>query len=50
MASSSNGSALDDILGDRRLFEDHFGMTLDFDESDLDVGSDWSEDEHSSGK
>ena len=51
--ASSNGSALDDIIADRRLFEDYFGIPLDFDESDLDVpssGSDWSEDEYDSGK
>ena len=44
MASSTSGSALDDILADRTALEAHFGIHLDSDESDLEVPSDdeWS--------
>ena len=44
MSSTTSGSALDDILGDRTALRVHFGITLDSDESDLDVPSDdeWS--------
>ena len=44
MASSTSGSALDNILADRTALEAHFGIHLDSDESDLDVPSDdeWS--------
>ncbi len=51
MASTSNGSALDEILADRQLFEAQFGLSyveapLDSDESDLEVeiSEDWSAD------
>ena len=42
MASSSSGSALEEILADRQLFESQFGISyaeapLDSDESDLEV-------------
>ena len=42
MAFSSSGSALEEILGDRKLFESQFGISygeapLDSDESDLEV-------------
>ena len=39
MASTSNGSATDDILGDRAAMEAHFGFHLSDDESDLDIPS-----------
>ena len=42
MASSSSGSALEEMLADRQLFESQFGVSyaeapLDSDESDLEV-------------
>ena len=40
MASTSSGSAIDDIIRDRTALEAHFGIHLDSDESDLDVPSD----------
>ena len=46
MATGSNGSAIDDILGDRAAIEAHFGFHLSDDESDLDVpseDSDWED-------
>ena len=44
MSSTTSGSALDDILADRTALRVHLGITLDSDESDLDVPSDdeWS--------
>ena len=46
MATSSSGSAIDDILGDRAAIEAHFGFHLSDDESDLDIpseDSDWED-------
>jgi len=53
MAFSSSGSALEEILGDRQLFETQFGMSydeapLDSDESDLEV-EEFSDDENQAG-
>ena len=44
MSSTTSGSALDDILANRTALRTHFGITLDSDESDLDVPSEdeWS--------
>ena len=49
MAYSSSGSALDEILADRHLFESQFGISyaesiVDCDESDLkvEICEDWS--------
>lgn len=52
MASSSSGSALEEILADRQLFESQFGISyaearLDSDESDLEVEVWEDEDQHS---
>ena len=43
MATGSNGSAIDDILGNRAALEAHFGFHLSDDESDLDIPSEDSE-------
>ena len=53
MAFSSSGSALEEILGDRQLFERQFGISydeapLDSDESDLEV-EEFSDDENQAG-
>lgn len=52
MASSSSGSALQEILADRQLFESQFGISfdealLDSDESDLEVEV-WEDDDQQS--
>ena len=52
MASSTSGSALDEIFADKQLFEAHFSFSceevvLDSDESDLEV--DLSEDDSDGG-
>ena len=52
MASSTSGSALEEIFADKQLFEAHFGFSceevvLDSDESDLEV--DLSEDDSDGG-
>jgi len=56
MAFSSSGSALEEILGDRQLFETQFGISydeapLDSDESDLEVEicEEFSDDENQAG-
>ena len=45
--SGRGGSAIDDILRDRAALEEHFGIHLDSDESDLEVPSDdeWTDDD-----
>ena len=53
MAFSSSGSALEEILRDRQLFETQFGISydeapLDSDESDLEV-EEFSDDENQAG-
>ena len=52
MASSTSGSALDEVFVDKQLFEAHFGLSceevvLDSDKSDLEV--DLSEDDSDGG-
>ena len=54
MAFSSSGSALEEILGDRQLFETQFGISydeapLDSDESDLEVEEFSDDDENQAG-
>ena len=46
MASGSNSSAIDAILRNKAALETHFGIHLDFDESDLEVPIDdeWTDD------
>ena len=55
MASTTSGSALDEIFADKELFEAHFGFSceegvLDSDESDLEVDLSDAEGDLYSGK
>ena len=55
MASTTSGSALDEIFADKELFEAHFGFSceegvLDSDESDLEVDLSDAEGDSYSGK
>lgn len=55
MASTTSGSALDEIFADKELFHAHFGFScvdgvLDSDESDLEVDLSDAEGDSDSGK
>ena len=55
MASTTSGSALDEIFADKEMFEAHFGFSceegvLDSDESDLEVDLSDAEGDSYSGK
>ena len=55
MASTTSGSALDEIFADKELFHAHFGFScvdavLDLDESDLEVDLSDAEGDSYSGK
>ena len=55
MASTTSGSALDEIFADKELFHAHFGFScvdgvLDSDESDLEVDLSDAERDSDSGK